>query len=273
MVSKLTLLALAASSSAQMTTSIWMLANSYGTDKIGWVGSVIDAKNGYTTLAIRPDNGTDTSALGLAGTPETVTVGPSYLEVTDERFGPARTTTGDENVYKVICTKSASGDANATCTASWGASRGRLQHCQTRRSGASTETRIMTETHTHPARGSYSAGVETFTRSWTFSPVTRTTAPAWCKETGGTEGAYSTTVPFATSNFAYYQLTVTAGAEKLNATTTSSETTSGSATPTSSSPSGSESGSSPAPAENSNAASPNRAGSMMAGVAFAAYFL
>lgn len=273
MLSKLTLFALAASSSAQMTTSIWMLASNFGTDKIGWVGSVIDAKNGHTTLAIRPDNGTDTSALGLAGTPDTVTVGPSYYEGTDDRLGPARTTTGDENVYKLICTKSASGDVNATCTASFGASRGRNLQCQTSRSGQRTETRLMTETHTHPARGSYSAGVETFTRSFTVSPVTRTTAPAWCRETGGTEGASSTTAPFPASNFAYYQLIVTAGAEKLNATTTSSETTSGSATPTNSSPSGSESGSSPAPAENSNAASPNRAGSMMAGMAFAAYFL
>jgi hypothetical protein len=60
-------LLLTATASAQVTTTFVGAFYPLDTDKIGYVGSVVAINNSQTIVVLGYDNGTDTSALSIAG--------------------------------------------------------------------------------------------------------------------------------------------------------------------------------------------------------------
>ncbi|CAO2655757.1 Nn.00g045600.m01.CDS01 [Neocucurbitaria sp. VM-36] len=265
---KLVLAALAATASAQLTTSFWMLEENLGTDKIGYYGSVVDANNTHTTLALSYDNGTDTSALGFGGSSFTMTVGPTLWEAADN-IGSRTTESNNANVYRLRCDQPNPSEttANVTCTASYGSEIASLFRCNTQSRPSSTG--YYTQTHTYSGRATYSAGVETITRSFIYGPDTRI-KPDWCTdELKFPEGGYVSSFPVERKNFATYQVVITAGEEKLDATQGASATFS-SATPTGSQASTGPSGSVAGPQETGAAAPLARVGPVMVSLGAAA---
>ncbi|CBX90705.1 hypothetical protein IAQ61_002193 [Plenodomus lingam] len=225
----------AATVNSQLTTSILLPMDSYGTDKIGFLGSVGGANETHTTIALEYDNGTDWQALELPRnvTPATVTIGPNMYEAAQDLYYLAqgiRTTEGDY-MYKVHCDLPSKPTANASCIASYGPLAGAIMQCQV--GGSYTSTTYETNTHTYTPRGSVSGGVEMLTRTMVL-PEPRENRPDWCgEESYSPEESYVTEFQVEPTYIAMYQVVVTAGEEKLGATSRASATP-GTATPTSS---------------------------------------
>lgn len=206
----------AAAASAQVTTSFWMVGyNSLGTDKLGYVASVIGANQTHTTLELNFDDGTDTSALGLGGAPYTMTFAPNAWE--QHTTSRIQETISGYNRHDLRCEKNPEGEsASVTCTATYGKGLARRIQCNT---GIQEDRTYMnTITNTYPGRLSYSSGVETFTQTLIYSSRSRST-PAWC----GDRSAYpsedlTSTFPLDAKNFGTYQVVITAGTEKLQPT-------------------------------------------------------
>ncbi|KAH9864328.1 hypothetical protein J1614_010262 [Plenodomus biglobosus] len=211
---------LVAAANAQLTTTIWAPLFPLRSDKIGYFGSVINANASHTTYLLNYDNGTDYTALGFGLTTQMVTVGPSLYEQSSTRnFGiPNSASAADVNAYILRCEKEdpANQNANATCTVSYGANYVYAMKCDVPQTEG--QTRVWTQTITYDDRLSYSAGVETILETRTFLPDTEP-APAWCSDGPGlrTEGSAMTFDALPTS-FGTFQVVVTAGMEKLNAT-------------------------------------------------------
>ncbi|CAI6340635.1 unnamed protein product [Periconia digitata] len=212
----------AASAAAQITTSMWAQLR-WDTDKIGYVGSVIDVQGGRTTIDIKPDDGVHQVALGIPTTAkEIVTIAPTYYGgVYNNREWNGKFHTAGE--IKFACERNVTDSVEATCTESYGAAMGILLQCQdlpTR----STKF-INTVTHDYPSRGTYSSGLETVTRTPTIVPKPGP-LPSWCASgtaaasLAGTSAESSTVISYKKENFGFYQLTITAGLEKLEATPT-----------------------------------------------------
>lgn len=233
-------LLLAASATAQVTTSILMYKPQYGTDKIGFVGSVIGVSNSQTTLAISYDNGTDTDALGLDQEIQTVTVGATFFEAaTSVRLDENEITTTSYPVtdavsYTYRCEfPTAPANAQPACTMSYGGALAQLLECDYRTyEGASQSyTSYETNLYTYSGRGTYSAGVDTIIETYIDGPNTAS-APTWCSdENYFPSSGYVSTTAVKKEDFASYQVVITAGGEKLSATTKASASlTSASAT-------------------------------------------
>lgn len=255
---------LAGTATAQITTSFWMIGNpSLGTDKIGYVASVIGVNDTTTTLLVEYDDETDTSALSLGGGPYTMTFAPSVWEQhTNSRI--QETTSGSDR-YDLRCEQPATSTDAASCTAIYGPGVARRIQCNT--GVPYGRTVLQTVTHTFPARLSYSSGVETVVQTFAFNGTTRST-PAYCED----DEAYpstdvTSTLTVAASNFGTYQVVITAGTEKLSATQGATPSTS-SAAPTVPivTATGSIVPSASPPASTGAAASVSAMGSMMVGV-------
>lgn len=222
----------AASASAQLTTSILGFKSNYGTEKLGFYGSVVNANNTHTTLALVYDNGTDMS--NYASSPQTWTVGPTLFEAADKRaYADSRTMSDsrpDDEDYRLRCEVPTSTDASASCTATWGRVAAAFRVCQLQSPGPES-TVYYTRTNTYGARGTYSAGTETIVQTFTARP--RTSTPDWCDDETypSTFTGVQSTQTFRRDEFAMYQVIITAGQEKLNATAGASATLS-SAQPT-----------------------------------------
>lgn len=194
-----------------------------GTDKIGWSGEVLNVQDGHTVLRISPDAGTDRTALGLLGRPETVTIGPNYFEVEDT-IGVSDSSSGGGHGVQVACSRSDTNDAGATCTSSFGSSISSLLYCQTAYAITRGTTALVPITHSYPARGSYKAGVEKFTRTIMQTPIT-TPIPSWCTANATATGTSNGTATADTATITpltlskeeiwTYYLTITKGLEKL----------------------------------------------------------
>jgi hypothetical protein len=219
----LLMIPLAASAAAQLTTSIWIPAEVYGTDKLGFYGSVIAADEGHTTLLLNYDNGTQTEALELPSEPQTVTVGPTMWEVVATPITPYTSATSDvrsdDYDYRLRCEKQTAEDARPTCTKSWGRSVASKVYC-----GIpvipprSTSTVLQSFTHSYGSRGSYPAGVETVVKTVTWKPRT-TPRPDWCdtETLASTFSGFTEIMPdsMVNSEVMTYQVVMTAGLEKL----------------------------------------------------------
>jgi hypothetical protein len=212
-------LVLAQATNAQITTSMAFLKINLGTDKIGFLGSVIDASNGHTTLAIGFDNGTNIDALHFGEINQTVTVSPNSFEyaqdlnLDDDPNKPEFR--GPDYIFHCDVASAPSNDS-ASCTQSYGPRYARQVNC--RASGGRDSTAYYTYTHTYPGRETYSAGVETFVRSLIYVPFTGTTA-SWCSSSGYyPESGDVRTVTVKREDIGTFQLVITAGMEKLSAT-------------------------------------------------------
>ncbi|KAF2824259.1 hypothetical protein CC86DRAFT_371634 [Ophiobolus disseminans] len=224
-------LLLGASTAQQITTSFAFLRTNFGTDKIGFYGSVISVDNaGHTALALEIDNGTDSDRFGVSPSRSTFTIGPNMFEATD-RVGPgssSNSTSNDTNLVYRCDIPASPPDAAPSCTVSYGPRLARQVQCQ---SLVSSRTSIVTQLHTYSGRLSYSAGVETLVRTIIFGPNTRG-FPSWCGDRSFVPSSgwtYPLTIKRA--DIGTYQLVITAGQEKLTATAGASASVSG-ATPT-----------------------------------------
>jgi hypothetical protein len=119
----LSALAFAAFAAASLTTSIWEPLHTFSdwpstitTLTPGFYASVINVNNDRTTLAMRFDNATDPSAtLRDPNDPYTMTVGPSYYALTFELEEGLHFVGGGKLTASVECTSS-SKDAAIACT-------------------------------------------------------------------------------------------------------------------------------------------------------------
>ncbi|PVH91942.1 hypothetical protein DM02DRAFT_478118, partial [Periconia macrospinosa] len=215
-----------------ITTSAWLYAANWTTDKVGWEAAVIDVQDDRTTLAIIPDQESDQTALGLASWHITVTIAPTYygegLTVRTD-FLTANTAKPVVEAGRIDCTKSETGDVGALCTVSYGPIFGYLVRCNPPGSPTfadRTVTVAQTMTHSYPSRGSYPAGTETLTKVETILPYTIST-PSWCSGNATTTVDMRVVSTFSApkERFPMAQLTITTGMEKLPlATSTSSST-------------------------------------------------
>jgi hypothetical protein len=203
----------AASATAQVTTSIMMYKPQFGTDKIGFLGSVIGVSNSHTTLALTYDNGTDIDA-----------VGPTLWEAaTNYHFGDESTTTtypvSDAESYTFRCEiPTAPANAQPACTMSYGGALAPFIECYTDEGSVQQSSTLYdTALYTYSGRGTYSAGVETITETYIFGPNTIST-PSWCSdENYFPSSGYVSVRSVKREDFASYQVVITAGAEKLRA--------------------------------------------------------
>lgn len=214
-------LLLAATASSQLTTSFWMPESNVGTDKIGYVGSVIDANSSHTTLALIYDNGTDNVALHLSPGHFTMTVGPTLWEEAIIE-GPTtvldHTTESDAYLYKMRCEQPSSPAdtvAEITCTESLGRSLLVELQCNTKPRLAGTS--LSTRTFTYSGRGTYAAGVETIVHTYVFPSQTRNSLPSWCTDEAQVpQDGYELRLPLEKKDLGTYQVVITAGEEKLS---------------------------------------------------------
>jgi hypothetical protein len=227
-------LLLAGAVSAQITTSIPLPEKNLGTDKIGFYGSVIGASNGHTTMVISYDNGTNLEALSYGDIKVTITVSPNSYEFNQNlRRGIPNDGSPDGPDGSNINQRCSIENGSQQCIFSYGTLIASSIQCETEPSRQEA-TGYQTYTHTYPGRLSYSAGVETFTRTIIHGPQSSRSPPSWCTESGHVfTSAYLETVTMSSGALGMYQVVLTAGLEKLSATQGASATSSG-ATPTAS---------------------------------------
>lgn len=213
---------LVASATAQLTTSIWALEYMYGTDKLGFYGSVVGADESHTTLLLTYDNGTDKEGLGLGSNAGTWTVGPDLFEVVQTmRVADSRTASDsrpDDEDYRMRCERQSPSSSKAACTISQGrVVAGRL--CNSPRTSTRTsETLFFSRTHSYSGRGSYTAGVETIVETRVISYATEP-VPDWCTDDTFPSTFTGTVQPVPSDvDIESYQVIITAGLEKLNTT-------------------------------------------------------
>jgi hypothetical protein len=268
-------LLLATTASAQITTSFVKQLLPLDTNKIGYVGSVLAVNNSQTIVVLQYDNDTDTSALSIGGVdPQTMTIGPNLWGQKDDRTYADTgefSTVSDANAYKLYCEGGDDAAANWTCTGSYGPSIAANIQCNTGGGRSEASTEFYYNTHTYPARLNYSAGTETIIHTLVYEPD-NTTTPAWCSNAPQdypTEGL-SEVYEAAVTSFGTFQVVLTAGLEKLDATQA--------ATPTmeSAMPTGSGNATATAGAPEFTGAAASLAGQQMLvgmGAAVAAFFL
>jgi hypothetical protein len=227
-------LLLARAVSAQITTSILLPEKNLGTDKLGFYGSVIGASNGHTTMVISYDNGTNLEALSDGDIKVTITVSPNSYEFNQNlRRGIPNDGRPDDPDGSNINQRCSIENGSPQCIFSYGTLVASSIQCETGYSGPET-THYMTLTHTYPGRLSYSAGMETFTRTMIIERQSSRSPPSWCTESGHVfTSAYFKTATMSSGALGMYQVVLTAGLEKLSATQGASATSS-SATPTAS---------------------------------------
>jgi hypothetical protein len=141
-------------------------------------------------------------------------------------------TVSNNDIYNIYCEGGDNTAANWTCTGSYGASIAAILQCNTGADISEATTETYYNTHSYPARLNYSAGTETLTHSLVFAPGT-TSTPSWCSDDpmNWPDEEFSVVDQSAATQFATYQVVLTAGLEKLSATQAATPTM-GSAVPT-----------------------------------------
>lgn len=223
----------AALASAEYTTTVWLskIANS---DKYGYVASVIDADEQHVTMSLEYDSNTDENALGLSNIDGNFTFGPSSFifnyEIT--RFVP--TPTGNNGI-RLACTQPAQPDDKVECEQVIGDEYARFLWCndaQIIRTRPLQPNITTTYPHTYGTGLWGPSGVETITATFNWPATLPTATPEWCTSDNVPVSRMTTTHTTTADVFAYYQVVVTAGEEKLSAYSGSllaSSTASGSA--------------------------------------------
>ncbi|KAI4646031.1 hypothetical protein J4E93_005610 [Alternaria ventricosa] len=236
MASLLSTMLFAATASAQVTTSFWMPSNGLGTENIGFVGSVINANETHTTLAVEYDEGTDLDALSIGvNGPMTMTIGPKVYGTTVD-VGVASSGDDDEDdTYALDCT--------------W----------PTPEEAESNRTETVRQTF-----------------SWGYgSAVSSVSQPAYCSESGTPDEPYVSEVEIAATQFGTYYLVITAGTEKLEATAAATPTMSSAMSTGASTDATDASGTAPVPEVTEASAPMVRGAPLLAGLgaAAAAFFV
>lgn len=209
---------IATAQAANYTTTAWM-TNFAGTDKYGYVASVIDADAEHMTLSMDFDSDTNATILNIGGPGGNYTFGKTAFTVSTDMDRFADASTGGDFGYQIACTQPAEANPTVTCNAKIGDAYARAGFCNEYQATQTFSGRNITSTITHTyGTGIWGpAGTETITQKFDFPPDTVSTTPAWC-----TSDEVPATVlegPFTTSaaEFAVYQIVIYAGQEKLSA--------------------------------------------------------
>ncbi|KAJ8113180.1 hypothetical protein OPT61_g4635 [Boeremia exigua] len=211
--------ALASAQASNYTTTAWM-TNYAGSDKFGYVASVIDADAEHMTLAMSVDADTDVDTLNIFGFAGNFTFGPSgytMKEIVTRYPRPPETT---DIEFAITCSQPAQSEESATCTFSQGDGYARIFRCnedQTTRSVQRLDNFTTSFPHTYGTGLWGAAGTETVTRTMNFPPQSVFTTPAWCTSDSVPESVKTLTLSSPASNYAVYQIVIFAGQEKLSA--------------------------------------------------------
>ncbi|KAF2623752.1 hypothetical protein BU25DRAFT_173875 [Macroventuria anomochaeta] len=215
----LLLAAVASAQTANYTTTAWM-TNFAGSDKYGYVASVINADAQHMTLSLDFDTDTDREALHIGGIGGHWTFGASSYTIKEPmtRFAPL--SSADMNL-KVACTQPAQSDADVTCNGVFGDGYARFIRCnedQNTRASHRQPSNYSTEyPHTYGTGLWGSGGTETITNTINFPLQTATTTPAWCTSDEVPTPELTTSYTTSAKEFAVYQIVIYAGQEKLSA--------------------------------------------------------
>lgn len=218
MLSLISALFLVGSASAQITTSFPFYKMAWGSDKVGFYGSVISVKDSQTAIRLEFDNGTSTDHPGyFYPDDQQFTIGPNMFETRVRLGSESFSDNGTDKLDAVDhCEIPVSPpDTVPNCTASVGPWLARMWQCD---STAESSTRYSTYTNTFSGRLSYLAGVETITRTYIIGPWTKG-FPTWCSISDFVPSSglqYS--VNAKREDIGTFQLVITAGQEKLIAT-------------------------------------------------------
>jgi hypothetical protein len=211
--------ALASAQTANITTTAWMIKFA-GSDKYGYVASVMGADAQHMTLSMDFDADTDKDALHIGGEGGNFTFGLSDYTVNwpQTRFGP--TPSGDMNV-QIQCTQPAQSGDEVSYTEILGDGFARFISCneyqttQTDRPQYTNSSTVYPHTYGTGLWGS--GGTETITMNFTYPLQTETTTPAWCTSDDVPASVLTIADPSPAESFAVYQIVITAGQEKLSA--------------------------------------------------------
>ncbi|KAK7184627.1 hypothetical protein DPSP01_000354 [Paraphaeosphaeria sporulosa] len=222
---------LAATASANITTSYFLPNVSYGTNRLRFVASVINASSDLVTLSVDLDNDPDYSEFGIKQ--GNWTMGSTMFEYSTSAlmYGPSISDGG--YAYSLRCDIPAS---SAVCTVTRGPDLVRPSCRLANRTNIGIPSEERKYTQLYSFSDTDSVGVETIVR--TFPGFSSRPNPEWC----GTEtdirnisvpsSALVETYPQARSDFNAYQFIITAGEEKLPKATTGGAASTGSLAPT-----------------------------------------
>jgi hypothetical protein len=208
---------IATAQAANYTTTAWM-SNFAGTDKYGYIASVIDADADHMTLSMDFDSDTNATVLNIGGPGGNYTFGKTAFTVSTDMDRFAGSSTGGDYGYQVACTQPAEAAPSVTCNIKIGDAFARAGRCNEHQATQTFQGRNVTSTITHTyGTGIWGpAGTETITQKFDFPPNTVSTTPAWCTSdkvpATVMEGHYTTSA----AEFAVYQIVIYAGQEKLS---------------------------------------------------------
>lgn len=218
--------ALASAQTSNYTTTAWM-TNFAGSNKYGYVASVINADAQHMTLALDFDADTDKNALHLGGPGGNYTFGPSGFTL-KQAMTRYELPSGDPNLA-IACSEPAQTTDDVTCTGILGDAYARFARCnEYQTTGTNNRQEFVTTTtypHTYGTGLWGSEGTETITRAVSFPAQTETTTPAWCTSDEVPESVLTDSYTTTASEFAVYQIVIYAGQEKLSAYSGSSAVT------------------------------------------------
>lgn len=215
----------ASAQTANYTTTAW-LTDFAGSDKYGYVASVIDADDQHMTLSLDYDSNTDRDALHVGGPAGNFTLGreASSFTVRDSLRAALPTPTSDA-YFQIACTRPAQQGGEVICNSTFGEGYARYLSC--REQLTQTDRRVppnstTTYPHTYGSGIWGEPGSEVVTQTFNYHPGTATTTPAWCTSDTVPESELSGSYTTSAAEFAVYQVVIYAGQEKLSALTADS---------------------------------------------------
>ncbi|KAJ4347081.1 uncharacterized protein N0V89_011017 [Didymosphaeria variabile] len=228
---------LAATACANITTSYFLPNTSYGTNRLRFVGSVINASDDRVTLAVALEDDPDyTNNFDMRTA--TYTFGSTMFDYSTADFinrGYSESSGG--NAYSLKCDFPSTA-STADCTVSRGPE---LLKGACRWTNNSEYSEALRSERPHTQLYTFSdtdtAGVETIVRTLA-RPNSKTPIPGWCSsETDRSKisvpsSALAETYQPAKSSFNQYQFVITAGEEKLPSATTGGAVSTDGSTPT-----------------------------------------
>lgn len=220
--------------SAQITTTATILGGQWSIlENVGYYASVVRADASHTVLALSFDNQTaPILKSSRANVTWTATFGPTAFEYRETYHGPTTTISvpasrTDAFHHLFSCDRPApTGDA--TCTLSRGIIPASIHLCNgfTRAPENGPRTQVASLTYPYSSRSTAPAGTATLRQTFVLGEVMTWSRPSWC--TVGIPATFTGltsvyTVP--SSDIHVNQVVITAGIEKLNATSPSPSTT------------------------------------------------
>ncbi|KAF3043733.1 hypothetical protein E8E12_009072 [Didymella heteroderae] len=200
------------------TTTAWM-TNFAGTDKYGYVASVIDADAEHITLSMDFDSGTNATVLNIGGPGGNYTFGKTAFTISTDMDRFVATPTDGDMGYQIACTQPAEADPSVTCNVKIGDGYARAGWCNEYQATQTFQGKNITSTITHTyGTGIWGpAGTETITQKFEYPLDTVTTTPTWCTSDEVPETVLERPYPTSATDFAVYQIVIYAGQEKLSA--------------------------------------------------------